>query len=179
MDFTKLKKLTIGGVELKQLFIGGIHVWKSGYKNWARFSTESDGKTIYNGGKGYKDGYRIRSGGAEGAQENASCTGFIPAVAGDVIGLGGATYGTNATANAINVYNAGHTALGQVTESYANNGYGIFADGTLSNWNKGTHKDSCYYWTVPSGADIAFVRVTGKTHGNGSKMIVTVNEEIT
>ena len=36
MDFSAIKKLTIGGVELKQLFIGGIQVWKSGYKNHPR-----------------------------------------------------------------------------------------------------------------------------------------------
>ena len=43
IDFSKFKKLTIGGVELKQLFINGIRVWKSGYKNWVKFSTENGG----------------------------------------------------------------------------------------------------------------------------------------
>ena len=59
MDLTKLKKLVIGGIELKQLLINGVQVWKSGYKNWVKYSTEADGVTIYNGGLGYKNGYRM------------------------------------------------------------------------------------------------------------------------
>jgi hypothetical protein len=46
-------------------------------------STEKDGITIYNGGLGYKNGYRVRSGGAEVTQQSAVCTGFIPFVKGD------------------------------------------------------------------------------------------------
>ena len=179
MDFTKLKKLTIGGVELKQLFINGIQVWKSGYKNWVKFSTTEDGKTIYNGGLGYKNGYRIRSGGAEAEMFNAACTGFIPVSAGDVVGVGGAYYGDINASNAINVYNASYTNLGQVVNNMPGTGYGIFEDGKLSNWNKGIFKDGCYYWTVPAGANITYVRVTAQMEGKGEKMIVTVNEEIT
>lgn len=148
------------------------------FKNWVKYSTESDDKTIYNGGKGYKDGYRLRSGGAEAAADDATHTGFIPAVAGDEIVIGGVvTFGGTTTSNAINVYDASHTNLGQVVENFSNAGYGIFSDGKLSNWNKGTLKNGCFYWTVPSGADIAYVRITARTKHNGASLIVTKNEE--
>lgn len=49
MDFSTLKKLTIDGVELKQLLINGIQVWKaSSYKNLVTNSPDVDGKP-YNG----------------------------------------------------------------------------------------------------------------------------------
>lgn len=181
IDFTGVKAITIPEGVVKQITrkSDGVVLWKAGYKNWVKYSTTNDGKTIYNGGLGYKNGYRVRSGGAEAAMAAATCTGFIPASAGDVIGLGGAQLGNNANSNAINVYDASYTNLGQVVENYATHGYGIFADGKLSNWNQGTTKNNCYYWTVPNGAGIAFVRVTGRMNNLGENMIVTVNEEIT
>lgn len=180
MDFSKFKKLTIGGVELKQLFINGIQIWKSGYKNWAKHSTaEPNGTVIYNSGKGYKDGYRIRSGGNEAELVNTSCTGFIPAPEGSIVGLGGVNF--TYKNNTINVYN-GSECLGQIADNYGDKGYGIFADGNLSSWSKGTMKDGCYYWQIPNGANITHIRVTGRTSENvsyGADMIVTINEEIT
>ena len=148
------------------------------YTNLVPLSTMEDDKTIYNGGLGYKNGYRIRSGGAEAVQSDATCIGFIPVNPGDVIGIGGAIFGGASGANSINVYDASHTNLGQVVENSPTAGYGIFAGGTLSNWNKGTLKNDCFYWTVPSGADIAYVRVTARMNGKGVDMIVTRNEEI-
>ena len=102
IDFSGIKKLTIGGVELKQLFINGVQVWKSGYKNWVRYSTEDDGVTIYNGGKGYKDEYRVRSGGAESSLVGGTITGFIPFKKGKILRLYPPFVGVN-TGNGINV----------------------------------------------------------------------------
>lgn len=154
---------------------------KFGYKNVKPFSTESDGKTIYNGGLGYKNGYRIRSGGAEAEVFNASHTGFIPTKGGDVIGIGGITLGTVTNSNAINVSDSTFTNIGQVTENYANAGYGIFAEGASYQayaWSSGIEKNGCFYWAVPPDAGISYVRVTGRTEGNGANLIVTINEEI-
>lgn len=179
MDFQNLKKLTIGGVELKQLFINGIQVWKSGYKNWARFSTESDGKTIYNGGKGYKDGYRVRSGGAEGATERGSCSGFIPVEGSDVVRFSGWDMSVAANENAINVADSSFANIGQTTGlGY----YGIFQSGysayTLEK-SLVQEKTGIWKWVAPPAASgIAYIRVSGYTMGDGSKMIVTINEEI-
>jgi hypothetical protein len=108
MDLRNLKKLTVGGISLKQLLVNGIQVWKSGYKNWVKFSTEADGKTIYNGGLGYKDGYRIRSGGAEAAASDSICTGYIPFKKGDILRISPAFTGLN-TSNALNFSNASFT----------------------------------------------------------------------
>lgn len=182
MDFTKIKKLTIGDVELKQLFINGIQVWKSGYKNWVKYSTEADGVTIYNGGLGYKNGYRIRSGGAEGAISTASCTGFIPVKGGDIIRVGGtdATFIGGATAQAVNASDSSFTNLGQVVGNTAP-GYGIFNDdGVCAAYGRDSviQNDNFWQWTVPPDASgIAHIRVTGYTK-DGSKLIVTINEEI-
>lgn len=178
MDFSAIKKLTIGGVELKQLFINGIQVWKSGYKNWARFSTESDGKTIYNGGQGYKDGYRVRSGGAEGATGTGSCTGFMPVNGGDVVRFSGWDMTVAANENAINVSNSSFTNIGQFTmlDAY----YGIFQNYTqYTSGSVVEEKTGVWKWVAPPAASgIAYIRVSGYTKGDGSKMIVTINEEI-
>jgi hypothetical protein len=88
MDFTKIKKLTIGGVELKQLLVGGIQVWKSGYKNWVKYSTEADGVTVYNGGLGYKSGIRLStSDGGDRTKEGMYVSGYIPITNTDTLRL--------------------------------------------------------------------------------------------
>lgn len=78
MDLSQLKKLSIGGVELKQLFISGVQVWKSGYKNLIETATTDPGGTeIYNG-IGYKDGYRwSSSSNAESQYSTARMSGWI------------------------------------------------------------------------------------------------------
>lgn len=160
--------------------IGGVEIT---YKNWARYSTESDDVTIYNSGQGYKDGYRVRSGGAEQAQNDGSCTGFIPVKAGDVIRLSGYDLTAVTAANAINIFDANHTNLGQVVANSATVGYGILQS-TWKNYNWGNaggvkeSQSGVYTWVVPPDPSIAYIRVTGKTGGTGASMIVTVNEEL-
>lgn len=184
MDFSKFKKLTIGGVELKQLFINGVQVWKSGYKNWVRYSTEADGVTIYNGGLGYKNGYRVRSGGAEGATPFGSCAGFMPVKGGDIIRFSGWDFTKEANENAINVSNSNFENIGQIT-GLVPDGYGIFVNG-YSAYNFLSlveEKTGVWKWVVPPAASgVAYIRVSGVTrpagYGNYSNMIVTINEEI-
>lgn len=190
MDFTKIKKLTIGGVELKQLFVGGIQVWKSGYKNWVKYSTEADGVTIYNGGLGYKDGYRVRSGGAETTQAHATCTGYIRVKGGDIIRVsaGRGIYSgfvDGGVSSAINVYDASFTNLGQIVGNSP--GSGIFGPGAAYaayNSKSVVQKDNYWQWTVPpSGSKVTWIRVTGGTGSDysgasHSELIVTINEEI-
>lgn len=183
IDFSAIKKLTIGGVDLKQLFIDGVRVWKSGYKNWVPFSTTEDGKTIYNG-KGYKDGYRVRSGGVETAHGNATCTGFISVSAGDTVRISGASFATAQSANAINASDAGFANIGQLTPSYADSGYGIFAyDGAWFSYSWKSvveEKPGVWKWVVPPAASgVAYIRVSAYTDAKGEDLIVTINEEIT
>lgn len=177
MNFGEVKGLVIPEGKVKQITrkSDSLLLWKGGYTNLVPLSVDSSG-AIYNG-TGYKNGYRVRSGGAEGAHGGASCTGFIPAAGGDVVRLSGYDVEFSETANAINVFDASHSNLGQITSS-SSWSYGVF-EGYDINWDDVLlEKDDVYCWTVPDGYDIAYIRVTGYTGGDGSKMIVTVNEEI-
>lgn len=177
MNFSSLKKIKVDGVELVKLAINGVLAWKGGHTNLVPLSTEADGVTIYNGGKGYKDGYRVRSVGVEAIQGIATCTGFIKATDGDVIRLSGYDAQCVSVANAINVFDGNRNNLGQIVGN-APNSYGCF-NSTGNNWDDVIAEgNGVYYWIVPSGYGIEYIRVTGHTYEQGSKMIVTVNEEI-
>lgn len=184
MHLPNQKSINIDGIDMKELYIDGTLIWKSGYTNLVPLSTEADGKTIYNNGLGYKNGYRVRSGGAEASSYNASCTGYIPAKAGDAVRLSGYDVEYDTTNNAINVSDVNRNNLGQIVANAPTDGYGFFQN-TWRDYNWGNskgvkeEKTGVYIWTVPPDASIAYVRVTGKTQEDGSKMIVTINEEIT
>lgn len=181
MDFASIKAITIPQGDVKMLHINGTLAWQvevtPTYTNQVPISTEADGVTIYNGGLGYKNGYRVRSGGAEGAQTMCCCTGFIPVKAGDIVRLSGYDVKYENVGNAINVSDASRTNLGQIVANSAWSS-GIF-EGNTYNWGNAVilEKDDVYYWVVPDGYGIAYVRVTGYTD-TGENMIVTVNEEI-
>lgn len=184
MDFANLKSLTIHEGEVKEIYCGDVLLWKGGYTNLVPLSTTEDGKTIYgedyNGDgikDGYKNGYRIRSGGLEAVTTVGSCTGFIKVTAGDVVRLSGYDVKDAATENAINVADINHNNLGQIV---ANNSasYGCFQS-KGENWDDVISEgNGVYYWIVPSGYGIEYIRVSGYTEADGSKMIVTINEEI-
>jgi hypothetical protein len=184
MDFSNLKELLVDGIKLVELKINGVLVWAAkAFTNQVPLSTTEDGKTIYNGGLGYKNKTRIRSGGAEATANYAACTGFIPVKAGDIVRLSGYNALIASSENAINVFDASHTNLGQVVGN-AGNGYGIFQQAAYKAYNFSSiveNPTGVYSWTVPPHPDIRFMRVTGNTGvlaGDGSVMIVTVNEEI-
>lgn len=186
MIFENVKSITIPEGEVSEIWRDDTLLWKSGYTNLVPLSTEADGKTIYNGGLGYKDGYRVRSGGAEGEASSGSCIGFIPIKPGDVVRLSGWDFSHNANENAINVADKNFTNIGQFTMlparygvmAYTYNGQYYVADSVIQ------EKTGVWKWVCPPNADIAFMRVSayGSYPVNnklGSKMIVTVNEEIT
>lgn len=184
MDFSKIKKLTVDGIELESLAINGVQVWKGGPKNWVPCSIDADG-TIYNNGLGYKNGYRIRSGGAEGEQNNTSCSGFIPVSAGDVVRISGWDFALSSLGNSINGYDLDFTNLGQLVSNYPLGGYGIFANtGAYINYSWKSlveERAGVWRWTVPPMASgVVYIRVCGyRSSGSpGADMIVTVNEVI-
>lgn len=158
-------------------------IWaKQLYTNMVKKSTESDGKTIYNGGLGYKNGYRVRSGGTEAEAGWGACTGFIPVKGGDVVRLSGWDFSHSVNENAINVSNSNFANIGQFTMSHAN--YGIFTSGyeAYSYSSVVQEKPGVWKWVVPPAASgVSFIRVTGYKGdtGYGADMIVTINEEIT
>lgn len=187
MDLSQYKSISIGGVSMKKLVLNGTQIWKSGYTNWVPQSLNADG-TIYNGGLGYKHGYRVRSGGQEsdGVYSNScACTGFIPIKGGDTVRFSGWNMAYANNGNALNAYDADHVHLGQWTQNPSQ--YGIFASGgayTAYSYNSLVQeKTGVWKWIAPPAASgIAYIRVTGMdttmTTQIGKKMIITINEEI-
>lgn len=178
--FANLKALTIPEGEVTKITSGGVTLWEKPptMKNWVKYSTESDGTTIYNGGLGYKYGYRVRSGGAEGAQNNTVCTGFIPVKPLSVIRVSGTL--TSTTSTAINVSNASFTNIGQVA---GNGNYGIFQESSTIGYRYDTitQKNGYWEWTVsPTSCGVAYIRVTNfvENEAEASNMIITVDQDI-
>ena len=129
------------------------------YRNWVRFSTESDGVTIYNGGLGYKNGYRVRSGGEETAVSGCSCSGFIPVKDGDVVRISGWDFTGTAAGDAINVADASFTNLGQ-TAMNSSYGYGIFSGENYGNAYVIEESEGVWKYIIPSGFNIAYIRIS-------------------
>ena len=112
--FDRAQSVTFAGKAVEKLVLDGKKIWEAvSFKNWVRDSTEADGMTIYNGGLGYKDGYRIRSGGAEASSSGITISGFIPYKKGDRLYIYPPFFGGN-TENTINFYNAAFEHLGQI-----------------------------------------------------------------
>lgn len=181
INFETLNSLQIpeGTVKCITRKKNGKVLWEKKNTNQVFKSINSDG-TIYNG-KGYKDGYRIRSGGAEASYGNAACTGFIKVNAGDVIRLSGWDFSVAQNGNAINVSNTGFNNIGQFTTLGAS--YGIFAEGysAYSHASVVKEQEGVWKWVVPPAASgVAYIRITGySTSGApGAKMLITINEEI-
>lgn len=171
-DLSLLKKLSIGGISLKRLLVDGVPVFKSGYKNWVTCAMDTDG-SIYNG-IGYKDGYRVRSGGAEAVEDGGRITGYIPVTAGDTVRLSGWNFGFQSAANAVNFSDSNFTNLGQFTTQPVSYGICLGATPTV------TVSNGVYTFIVPNDEDIHYLRVTGQQAYQTlpPEMIVTVNEEI-
>lgn len=178
------KTIEIAGKTVARIDLNGEKIWELiSYKNWVLYSVEADG-TPYNNGLGYKNGYRVRSSGAETTSEDTVCTGFIPYKAGDILEIyspiegaftGGVSY--------INVSDGTMTNIGQIA---TNGKYGIF-NNSESSWSVYVSELSngvrrfVVPTTMASANSIAFVRVTvgfPKTNVSGEGMIITVNEEI-
>lgn len=142
-------------------------------KNWVNYSTESDGVTIYNGGLGYKDGSRVRSGGTEASEASSVCTGFIPFKPGDTLRIYPPFEGGNTT-NTINFSDANFNNLGQVTDSGSY--YGICLGKTFY---KSTIIDgvSTLTYTNQFDSQIQYIRVT-QYNKHLNEFVITINEEI-
>ena len=79
LDFSKLKKLSIAGIELRKLLINGIQVW-TGVTDWIANSINTDGTPFRgtNGEIGYISGKAISTTGVLSDAKTSSVTGFIP-----------------------------------------------------------------------------------------------------
>lgn len=188
IDFTGVKALTIPEGSVKKITrkSDGSLIWEkpASLKNWVHYSTEADGVTIYNGGLGYKLWWRVRSNGEESEVSEGACTGYIPVKAGDVVRMSGYDVITTNVRSAINVYDASHAVLGQISANSLTYGYGFFRS-TWNSYNWGREngvkeeKTGVYKWTVPPDATISFMRVSmNMINQNINNAIVTVNQEI-
>lgn len=174
---TNADYLTIPEGQVRSIQLDESILWEKHYTNLVYSSINADG-TIYNGGLGYKEGYRIRSGGAE-AEYNSVCTGFIPVKAGDIVRLSGWDFSVAQNGNAINVSDSNFTNIGQFT--MLNASYGIFLESAYSNYSYSSvikESDNVWKWVVPPTASgVAYIRVTAY-NTTGTNMIVAVNEQI-
>ena len=188
MDFSSIKAIAIPEGAVKKIACGDVVLWQKRvlYTNLVPLSTEADGITIYNGGLGYKDGYRIRSGGAETEQYWTTITGYIPYVKGDKLYIYPPFVGEN-TANTINFYDGSFANLGQITDvgSY----YGFCDSSFKTSLINGVSVLDLSDVTVSGVENVAFVRIGNFINGggstglvstitSGSEMIVTKNEVI-
>lgn len=187
MDFSILKTLSIPDGIVKKLESSGVILWEEpySYTNQVFISTDENGD-IYNG-VGYKNGYRIRSGGAESEAGSSCCTGFIPCKAGDILRFcfaSGTKIWTESTAyyTSLNFSDESFTNLGQFTSQPAV--YDIFASTSeYNNVQKDENNENVWKYIVTDNSDIAFVRfavpyVSDNDWIGGADLIVTVNEEI-
>ena len=147
------------------------------FNNWIPYSTESDDITIYNNGLGYKDGYRVRSGGEEAENEYGSITGYIPLKVGDTLRIYPHFVSLN-TQNTINFYDESFAVIGQITNS------GSVYGSCTANYQPLT-TDEFSVLTLDStkhDSSIAYVRITNAIRksealmDSGAEMKVTVNE---
>ena len=181
LDFSQVKAVAIPEGDVIKIEVSGTVIWKKGPTNRVPLSINVDG-SVYNGGLGYKNGYRIRSGGLEASYADAACTGFIKVNSGDVIRLSGWNFMLAQSANALNVANSAFENIGQFTSQNAS--YGIFESAYKSYAFSSVkeEKSGVYKWIVPPAASgVAYIRITGYEYTNatpGAKMIVTINEEI-
>ena len=184
--FDGAKTITLAGKAVAKLELAGKKIWEAiRYKNWVKYSTESDLKTIYNGGLGYKNGYRVRSGGQEGESAYGTCTGFIPCKAGQVLRIYHPSQYAFAERQAasINVCDSSGANLGQLA---MNGKYGVFSTWGYTWANNVADVNGVKTITIPTSLTdankIAFVRITvgfsELQYVDGSSLIVTVDEEI-
>ena len=170
-----LKTLAIDGIDLKQLSINGVMAWVEppSFTNWVPISIDTDG-SIFNG-CGYQDDMRLSSGGTLKGKNNSVVTGFIKAKGGDTIRVAGVNWvATNHNSNYLNAYDASFANLGARVSN--GNVYGtIIVESVVAEGEMAVIK-------LAALDNIAYIRVSScgddTKQEDGSKMIVTVNEEI-
>ena len=191
MNLTNFKKIFINGVELKQLLINGIQVWKAiTFTNQVPISEDTAAGSVFNG-VGYIENRRLSSSGSlsSSAQNGSVTTGFIPFHGdGDVIRLKGVEFITALDSGKhyyYVFYNANKKSRGGDNDYFSS---WQATDGTLSHILTATRDENGVetisfnreYGTSNSLLQwirsASYVRITAK--GKGADMIVTINEEI-
>ena len=164
MILSNFKQIFINGINMKQLFMDGILIWKSGYTNLVETAADTPGGTeIYNG-TGFRDGYRWSSSGkTETGDPAGRISGWIPFVS-------GATYRIK------NFYiskSSGYVAGGYIVGYYDN---GTVTTTTIgrNNANYDAVTDT-FTWT-DSSTNLRYFRISA--YKCDDEPIITMNEEI-
>ena len=135
-----------------------------------------DALTNYDG-TGYANNYRLSSSGVVKSAPMAIATGFIPVSANDTIRIGGIQWTlTGGAYNYVCAYKSDYSFIGAVYGSEAGTyGTKIHASCTID------YNTPLTTIKLANNADIAFIRIScyNQATQDGSKLIVTKNEEIT
>lgn len=145
--------------------------------NQVSVSIDTDG-TVYNG-CGYIDGYRINSSGVNTPYDYASTTGYISVTDNDILKLTNIKFAD--TGDVIAVYDIEFNLLGSFTGKGSN--YGIFVkDYKEYGLSSVVESGSIRSWTVPTGANIAYVRISTMKYNTtgyfpGADMSVIISKQ--
>lgn len=199
--------ITMGGVDVSTFYKDGVIAIPNvtgdleiavtavksapSYINQIPLSTDSNG-AIYNGGLGYKNGFRISSSGGESANASSFITGFIPVKAGDVIRFSGAYIAgeggilNNYMYKADRTHVQGSTTIDGVSISYNPlTPYSFFASPKKETVRAlygpaeiDETNQRVLSMTIPNTGEIAYARFTLNA-ADGANAIITINEEIT
>ena len=168
MDFSKVKSITIPEGIVTKIASAGVTLWEAvRYKNWVKYSTESDGKTIYNGGLGYKNNTRLNSSAVETTQSGYVTFGYIPLKANDVVRVKGVTW--NSSTQTGGYFWTFDSSLTKLKSQRPNGG--------SSDIKVADEGNGVISFTIASYATAtAYFRMS--SYGSGADVIITVNEEI-
>ena len=164
----------------------GWDIYNYKLKNWVKYSTEADGTTIYNGGLGYKNGYRVSSEGFEKESYGTAHTGFIPVKAGDIIRISGMNFEHNeGHGSALNVFDSNFKNIGQF--SMTSGEYGIFLQSAYRAYSRASvvqERTGVWRWIVPpTESGVSYIRISCNMYdkskpADGSLLVITINEKI-
>lgn len=196
LDFSQINAVAIPDGDVVKIEINGTLVWKAvTYKNWVRYSIDTDG-SIFNNGLGYQNNQELSgSSGSQRAGSGTTVTGFIPVKQGDVIRIKGCGWYSTAKTNYIVAYTSDfkHWGSTQTTGGHYYNSTNNPTNAAIERPECGGSMDiqsdvSTIVIAKNKGSwddfeKIAYIRISvrgdGVTPVDGAKLIVTVNEEIT
>lgn len=169
--------------EGETLEIGTLDIG-SGITNMIPLSIGSD-KALYNGGKGYKEGYRLNSSASETAQSGMCVTGFIPVNYGDTIRFANITMNPK---QGVTGYNYIYVYL--YDENFARITPGAYLTGNNNAFPAASENvafdsdgnvtmvkiDKSVFTSMEATTTIKYVRISAQSITDES--IITVNEDI-
>ena len=166
MNFADVKAITIPEGVVNKITAAGKVIWEKvtapTYTNVLPLAIDTDG-TPYNGGLGYKTGWRINSSNVEKESAYHCLTGYIPVKLGDVIRLKNV---------ALSIPGSGYVV--GYDSSFAS-GHGLIYESKLTDAGNGVFTITV---STASGFSTAVAYVRFSIGTIDSTSIITINEEI-